>query len=92
MKSKDKKKDGNPLGRNRKKVDTSTYTGRFAERLKMLREKAGLSVHELANETGIPFQTLFKWESGDRCPVNEQILLVAEALKIKVARLVEDKK
>jgi transcriptional regulator with XRE-family HTH domain len=80
------------MGRKRKEVDTSTYEGRFAVRLKTLREKTGLSVLELSEQTGIPFQTLFSWESADRCPVNEQILLVAEALNIKVSRLVEDKK
>ena len=76
----------------RKEIDTSTYTGRFAARLKALREKAGMSVEEVAEKTGIPFQTLYRWESGDRCPVNEQILQVANALNIKVSRLIEDKK
>ena len=87
-----KTKDKTVSPRNRKPVDTSTYEGRFAVRLKTLREKAGISVHELAELTEIPFQTLFKWESADRCPVNEQILIVAKALKIKVSSLVEDKK
>ena len=75
----------------RKEVDTSTYTGRFAVRLRTLREKKKMTVLELAELTGIPFQTLHRWESGERCPVNEQILLVAEALKINVSRLVDDK-
>ena len=80
------------MARPRKAVDTSTYEGRFAVRLRTLREKAKLSVEELSEATGIPLQTLYAWESAFRCPVNEHILLVAEALKIKVARLVEDKK
>jgi ribosome-binding protein aMBF1 (putative translation factor) len=79
------------MARPRKAVDTSTYTGRFAVRVRSLREKAGMSVEELSEVSGIPLQTLHKWESADRCPVNEQILLLAEALHVKVARLVEDK-
>lgn len=78
--------------RPRKTVDTSTYEGRFALRLKELRKSKNLSIEDLAKKTGIPQTTLYRWESGDRCPVNEQIFLVADALKIKLSRLLEDHK
>ena len=76
--------------RPRKKVDTSTYTGRFAVRLKTLREKAGLSVEQLAEKSGIPVQTLYKWESGQAAPAIDRFLELAEALKIKTRTLLPD--
>ena len=78
--------------RPRKAVDTSTYTGRFAVRLKTLREKKKVSLETLSEMTGIPQTTLYRWENGDRCPVNEQVFLVTEALNIKPSRLLEDPK
>ena len=78
------------MPRTRKEVDTSTYGGRFAVRLRTLREKKKMTIEELAELTGIPQTTLYRWENGDRCPVNEQVFLVAEALQIKASRLLED--
>ena len=72
------------MARPRKAVDTSTYTGRFAERLKMLREKTGMSVDELAEASGVSRTTLFCWESADRTPVNDDLLKVAKALGVNV--------
>ena len=76
------------MARPRKAVDTSTYTGRFAVRLKSLREKAGLSVDELAELSGIPRTTLFNWESADRTPINDDLLKVAEALEVNIRTLI----
>ena len=78
--------------RAKKEVDVSTYEGRFAVRLKKLREKKKVSIEALSEMTGIPQTTLYRWENGDRCPVNAQVLLVAEALEIKISRLLEDPK
>jgi len=78
-----------PMSRKRKEIDTTTFSGKFAARLKQLREKKKMSVEELAERTGIPHPTLYRWESGDRCPVNEQIFLVASVLEIKVSRLLD---
>ena len=83
-----KKKDMRP----RKAVDTSTYTGRFAVRLKTLREKAGMSVHELADKSGVPLSTLYFWESGTNAPaLNDDILSVAEAIGVKIRTLIPEK-
>ena len=75
------------MARPRKEVDTSTYTGRFAVRLKMLRERAGLSVEELAEASGIPKRTLWNWESAISQPLIGQLPQLAEALEIKVRTL-----
>ena len=71
--------------RNRKDVDTSTYTGRFAVRLRSLREKRGMSVEELAEASGIHVQTLYRWEQGDKAPTIEKFPELAAALKITVS-------
>ena len=73
--------------RPRKEIDTSTYTGRFAVRLKSLREKAGLSVDELAEKSGIPRLTLYRWEHANRTPSFEELPILAEYLGITVRTL-----
>jgi len=77
--------------RHRKEIDTSTYTGRFAERLRMLREKAGLSVDELAEKSGIPKNTLYEWESDNRTPGIDRFPQIAETLGVTVRALLPTK-
>ena len=68
-------------------IDLNTYSGRFAERLRTLREKAGLSVEELAEKTGVSIATLYSWENASRSPVNDDMLKVAETLGISIRSL-----
>ena len=77
--------------RPRKTIDTSSYTGRFAARLKELREKTGLSVEQLSEKSGIPAKTLWNWESGIRQPLIGQLPQLAESLKIKIGKLFPEK-
>ena len=78
------------MARPRKAIDTSTYTGRFAARLKMLREKAGYSVVELAEASGIPKNTLIRWEAAQNSPPLETLPILADALEIRVRTLIPD--
>jgi transcriptional regulator with XRE-family HTH domain len=78
------------MARPRKEIDTSTYTGRFAARLKMLRERAGMSVEELAEASGITAATLYDWEKARCTPGIERLPLLAEALQIKVRTLLPE--
>ena len=75
------------MARPRKPVDTSTYTGRFAVRLKMLREKAGLTVEELAEASGIPTRTLWNWESDTKIAGIDRLPQLAPALGVTVRTL-----
>ena len=75
------------MARPRNAVDTSTYSGRFAERLRMLREKTGYSVEELAAKTGVSIATLYSWENASRSPVNDDLLHVAQVLNVSVRNL-----
>ena len=56
------------MARPRKEVDQSTYEGRFAARLKALREKAGLTIKETAEEIGVTADAVYRWESGLNFP------------------------
>jgi transcriptional regulator with XRE-family HTH domain len=79
------------MARPRKKVDTGTYTGRFAERLKKLREKTKLSVEEFSVKSGIPRTTLHNWEQGIRNPPFDILPQLADALGVKVRILMPEK-
>lgn len=63
------------MSRKRKEVDTSTYQGRFAVRLRTLREKRKMTVDELSEKCGIPKRTLFSWESATRKPQVDECLI-----------------
>jgi len=73
--------------RPRKTIDTSTYTGRFAARLKELREKKKLTAEEMADALGVTLNTIYHWEKAHSFPKPGQLPLLAEALKLKSVRL-----
>lgn len=75
------------MARPRKAVDTTTYEGRFATRLKQLREKAGLTHEKLGELVGVSPRTIYFWESSQTGPQLKHFLLLAEALNIEVRTL-----
>lgn len=77
--------------RKRKEIDQESFTGRFAVRLKTLREKAGLTVEELGEQSGIPYKTLYRWEAASRSPSIDRFPQLAEALGVKVRTLLPEK-
>ena len=77
--------------RPRKEVTPDTYSARFALRLKELREKAGLTVDQLAEKSGISRTTLYSWESLDRSPVSEELPKLAESLGVTLRNLLPPK-
>jgi len=70
----------------RKVVDTSTYTGRFAVRLRSLREKRGMSVEEFAENLGLSAITVYQWEQGKHAPSFDKIPEIAEFFGFKRTR------
>jgi len=74
----------------RKEPDTRIYSGRFAARLRMLREKAGLTIEDLVETTGFPQRTLYRWEAGLRVPPVDTYPILAEALGVKVRTLLPE--
>ena len=77
--------------RQRKEIDGSTYAGRFAIRLRQLRDKAGLTTRELSEKTGVPKQTIEGWESGRSSPVIDHFPALAEGLGIKPRTLLPER-
>ena len=70
----------------RKEVDTSTYTGRFAVRLRMLREKAGYSVEQLAEALEVPTISVYHWEQGRNAPSFNSLPKIAKLFGFKRTR------
>jgi transcriptional regulator with XRE-family HTH domain len=64
---------------------------KFGERLKRLRERAGLSIRQLSERSGVPRASLHGVENGTREGLStESSARVARALGITIDRLVGD--
>jgi len=74
----------------RKEPDTRIYSGRFAARLRTLREKAGLTIEDMITSTGIPRRTLYCYEAGERMPPYDTLPILAEAIGVKVRTLLPE--
>ena len=72
--------------RPKKPVDTETYEGRVAERLKMLRLKAKLSVEQAAIELSISPTAIYGWESAYSQPKVADFPKIAAIYKVKKAK------
>ncbi len=65
--------------------DHSTYSGRFAARLRELREKTGMTGQEMARKLidgglEITERTYYKWETGYSQPSLDTFPILAKAL------------
>src|SRR4051812_10017177 len=60
-------------------------TGR---RLRAMREAAGLSQLQLAAASGLPHETLSRWETGTGVPQGRSVLRLAQALEVAPERFV----
>ena len=54
----------------------------FAERLKVLRKKAGLNQDELAEQVGVHINTVSRWENGIDTPKTLKLKRLASALHV----------
>ena len=62
----------------------------FAQQLKLLRERAGLSQKELGVKLGVKQQTIGHWESGIRDgPKPDELLRLCEILGVTCSELLE---
>ena len=76
-----------------KQPDQSSYSGRFAARLRSLREKNGLTVDELAaavSEAGhaVSPRSIYNWEQGTTSPPVNAYPGLAKAFKLKSPRVI----
>ena len=60
----------------------------FAERLKNLRKKVGLTQVDVAGKLGISQQAYASWERGVKKPTQENLVKIAQMLNVSVDYLV----
>lgn len=78
------KHNGRAMGRRARGPDESTYTGRFAARLKKLRVKAGMDHDQAADAItragwAVTTPTIYRWEQGKTFPSYEALPFIAAA-------------
>jgi ribosome-binding protein aMBF1 (putative translation factor) len=84
--------ESDPMNPARRGPDTSTYVGRVAAHIRKLREKAGLTVPELAekisNASGedITAAAVYAWESGRQSPKIKTLPHIATAVGVAKVR------
>lgn len=66
----------------RKDPDLSNYSGRFAARLRKLREKTGLTHEQVAKAMKVTITTYYRWESGQNHPKPDYLPKLAKTLGI----------
>lgn len=71
------------MGRQRREVDTTSYSGRLAVRIRELREAKRLTVEQLADKLDVSLFTVYAWESGTRDVTTNRIPALAKALGVK---------
>jgi len=64
----------------------STYSGRCAARLRMLREKKGITVEELAAKIGVSYRAVYHWETGEAEPKLDYLPVLAHIFGLKSPR------
>ena len=69
--------------------DTDRTLDAVGPRLKELRQRRGITLNELADETGISISTLSRLEAGLRRPTLEQLLPLARAYSVTLDELVD---
>ena len=80
------------MARPPKPIDESTYSGRFASRLRTLREKTGMTgyhVAELLSNNGFQCgeRTYYGWESGRADPPLNALPFIAATLGVSIRTL-----
>ena len=78
------------MANKKKEPDKTIYSGRFAARLRKLREKAGITVEEMVAQTGIPKRTLYSYEEGERMPPYDTLPIIAKTIGVKVRTLLPE--
>jgi transcriptional regulator with XRE-family HTH domain len=62
----------------------------FAQRLRQLRDQAGLSEAKLAQASGVSFASIHEYGSGRRKPSFEAVVKIARALGVSVAAFADE--
>ena len=58
------------------------------DKIKRRRIEQNINVKDFADSLGVSFQTIYRWESGERIPDTAMLLRIAETLNITIDELV----
>src|SRR5215831_10628464 len=62
----------------------------FGARLRELREQAGLTQQQLAEQCGVKWEAVSRWERGTREPSWSHVVALAKALGVECTAFLED--
>ena len=62
----------------------------IGERLKKLRTERGLTARDLADEIGVSYTTIYRWESGDRIPDGFNMGKLMNVLGVRMKDIISD--
>ncbi len=78
-----------------KPVDDSTYAGRFAARLRQLREKAKKTIDQVVSDMenegySVAARSIYSWERAAHAPPIDAFPALAKALGVKIRNLLPE--
>jgi DNA-binding LytR/AlgR family response regulator len=62
----------------------------IGERLRTLRNERGMTARELADEIGVSYTTIYRWENGDRIPDGFNMGKLMNALGVRMKDIISD--
>ena len=62
----------------------------IGERLRTLRKERGLTARDLADEIGVSYTTIYRWENGDRIPDGFNMGKLLDVLGVRLKDIVSD--
>lgn len=62
----------------------------IGERLRTLRKERGLTARELADEIGVSYTTIYRWENGDRIPDGFNMGKLMNVLGVRMKDIISD--
>lgn len=62
----------------------------IGERLRTLRKERGLTARELADEIGVSYTTIYRWENGDRIPDGFNMGKLLNVLGVRMKDIISD--
>lgn len=62
----------------------------IGERLKILRKERGMTARDLADEIGVSYTTIYRWENGDRVPDGFNMGKLMNVLGVRLKDIISD--
>ena len=62
----------------------------IGERLKILRKERGMTARDLADEIGVSYTTIYRWENGDRVPDGFNMGKLMNVLGVRMKDIISD--